>query len=29
VVTPDVFARKFRLTPRVEFGLTDFDLDVG
>ena len=25
----DVFARKFRLTPRVEFGLTDFDLEVG
>ena len=28
-VKSDVFARKFRLTPRVEFGLTDFDLEVG
>ena len=28
-VKSDVFDRKFRLTPRVEFGLTDFDLEVG
>ncbi len=28
-VKSDVFARKFRLVPRVEFGLTDFDLEVG
>ncbi len=28
-VKSDVFDRKFRLTPRAEFGLTDFDLEVG